>query len=157
MSESVSERIARHEGFRSHVYQDSKGFLSIGYGTTVGRIVRLDPKDKPLPGPTPGLIFRAEGVGITQPQARTMLWDRVADIRINLSKRANWWDHSKIRRDVLVEMAYQLGVKGCLNFKLMWAALDVSKYENAAAEMLAARCEEAAICAGREFWVNRFL
>ena len=133
MSESVSERIARHEGFRSHVYQDAKGFLSIGYGTTVGRVGFM-PGDSPR-----ALMFRDEGVGITQSQARGMVWERVTIIRGQLSNESGWWDHSKIRRDVLVEMAYQLGVKGCLNFQLMWAALDVSKYETAAAEMLDSR------------------
>ena len=136
MTESVSERIARHEGFRSHVYQDAKGFLSIGYGTTVGRIVRSGPKNRPLPSPTAGLIFLPEGVGITQSQARGMVWERVTIIRGQLSNESGWWDHSKIRRDVLVEMAYQLGVKGCLNFKRMWLALEAEDYEIAAEEML---------------------
>ena len=40
------------------------------------------------------------------------------------------------RRDVLVEMVYQLGAKGVLKFKRMLAALEAGDYETAADEML---------------------
>lgn len=143
MSKSVSERIARHEGFRSHVYLDSKGFLSIGYGTTVGRIVRSGPKNRPLPSPTAGLIFLPEGVGVTEIQARGLLEDRIIRISFELSRKTrNLQDKSIIaglnleRKDVVIEMSYQLGVRGCLNFKRMWIALAKENYETAADEML---------------------
>ena len=128
---TLLDRIKKHEGFRSHAYLDSKGFLSIGYGTTVGRVYVADAPVKP--GDLP-LSFQAEGVGITKQQAEWLLQDRVAGIRTEL------WDRCKAFRDatgvfvgdlfeledrsamhhendisdVLIEMAYQLGVDGLL-------------------------------------------
>ncbi len=88
------------------------------------------------------LDFQPKGVGLTKEQARGLVKDRVAAIRQQLGAKPvtalPWWDHSKVRRDVLVEMAYQLGIGGCLNFKRMWIALRLPTpdYETAAAEML---------------------
>ncbi len=109
MTKTVIDSIIGHEGFRSHVYLDSQGYLSLGYGTTVGRLAFL-PDDRYE-------LFRDEGVGVTRSQARGLVKDRVSAIRGRLAGARGWWSFSKIRRDVLVEMAYQLGIGGTLNFK----------------------------------------
>ncbi len=144
MTKNVIDSIIRHEGFRSHVYLDSQGFLSLGYGTTVGRITVIE-NGEPVPltldrAVDLELAFHQEGVGTTKTRARTAVKDRVAGIRRELSTRnGNWWNHSKVRRDVLVEMQYQLGFSGLSRFVLMWAALDNKDYETAADEMLDSR------------------
>ena len=128
---SVIDSIVGHEGFRSHVYLDAQGFLSLGHGTTVGRISGDS---------IYSLAFHSDGVGITKAQARGLVKDRVSQIRERLARLVDeWWGLSKERRDVLVEMAYQLGVNGLMNFKRMFLALAERDYERAAAEMLDSR------------------
>ena len=137
MSESLIDRICRHEGFSSHVYLDAKGYLSIGYGTTVGKVSR---EIEHLLRSHPEWL-QPKGVGTNKTRARTAVEDRLADIRTVLFERQDWWDHGRARRDVLVEMSYQLGVRGCINFKRMWIALHLPTpdYETAADEMLDSR------------------
>ena len=154
VSDNLVNRVAANEGFRSFVYRDAPfrstvvdpmaSYLSIGYGLTVGVFTR------PFDGE-----FLSEGVGLTEPQARRLLKDHLNtleddlrsgersenDIDRNLvwsdgyegdEKRAN-------RGEVLVEMAYQMGVGGLFKFKRMWAALAVGAYSGAAHEMLDSR------------------
>jgi len=134
MVETLIERIARHEGFSSYVYLDSQGYLSLGYGTTVGRVGFM-PGDSPR-----ALVFHKQGVGLTRAQAQRLLEDRIKQIRHELEKKIiRLGDLSLVRRGVLLEMAYQLGVAGVLKFKRMWAALAKQDYETAAIEMLDSR------------------
>ena len=134
MAESVVDRIIRHEGFSSHVYLDSKGYLSLGYGTTVGKVSK---EIEELLRVNPGWL-QPKGVGTNKARARTAVRDRVGDIRTELDVQKGEVFNLllRIEKDVLVEMAYQLGVRGCLNFKLMWKALEKEDYEIAADEML---------------------
>ncbi len=145
VSNNLVNRVAAHEGFRQHAYLDSKNFISVGYGLTIGRI-DLDVTNGDL---------LSEGVGLTEAQARRLLEDHLNtledalrtgdrsenDIYRNLVwsdgfegdvKRAN-------RGEVLVEMAYQIGAGGLFKFKKMWAALAVGAYSGAAHEMLDSR------------------
>lgn len=91
-------------------YEDSLGIPTIGYGTK-------------LP--------------LTEAEAETIL-----AIRLN-QKISHLLDAKPIvlrlpqdKQEVLFEMAYQLGVNGLLNFKMMWLALESFDYKVAAAEML---------------------
>jgi len=133
MTENVIDRIIRHEGFRSHVYLDSKGFLSLGYGTTVGKVsASVEKLIRDFPSQ-----LQARGVGTNKALARLAVQDRVGAVRSELEdERSVFVSLSHVRCDVLVEMAYQLGVNGCLNFKLMWIALGNDDYEAASDEML---------------------
>lgn len=122
MAETLIDRIVRHEGFRSHVYQDAKGYLSIGHGQTVGRIELSNGR----------VHLKDEGLGITKRQARKLLLDRLEEISIALCVIPGYaW-----RGGVLIEMAYQLGVAGLMKFKRMWAALELGRFDRAADEML---------------------
>jgi lysozyme len=43
---------------------------------------------------------------------------------------------NKIRREVLIEMVYNLGFSGVMKFKKMWAAIEVNDFEEAGIQML---------------------
>ena len=133
MTELTIDRIIRHEGYSSHVYLDSKGYLSIGYGTTVGKVAASVEK---LIRDFPGQLH-SKGVGLTKQQARGLVEDRLSKIEIELLKAQPVLAKLDFARDgVVIEMAYQLGVAGLLKFKRMWAALGSEDYELAADEML---------------------
>ena len=103
------EQLKRHEGFRSHIYQCTGGCNTIGYGTN------LD-------------------AGITQDQAEDMLKRAVNDISLKLDPYIRTYP-SNVQK-CLINMGYNLGVTGVLNFKKMFAALDAGDYARAADEAL---------------------
>ena len=77
--------------------------------------------------------------GITEEMAMHWLKKK---IRITKRKLANfeWYtSQSEIRRRVLIDMAFNLGVSGLLSFQNMIGALEVGNYQVAAEEMLDSR------------------
>ena len=64
-----------------------------------------------------------------------MLTRRVIKISEQLSNLDFWYDLTPERRSVLINMAYNLGVNGLINFKKMIAALKIGDYEKASVEM----------------------
>ena len=104
------EMIKKHEGFRGMPYNDSLGFLTIGYGTK-------------LP--------------LTEEEAELLLKHRLDEKVIELSEKEPFYlELPETAQKVIANMAYQMGVGGVLKFKKMWAALKNRNYKKAADEML---------------------
>ena len=85
--------------------------------------------------------------GMTEQEARQLFrfdWNEKRDAIENLLAEIGRGDLGDVRRGVLVEMAFQMGVAGCRGFALMWKALGRRDYGAAAAEML-----------DSEWWRNR--
>ena len=100
------------EGFRSKPYRDTRGFLTVGHG------LNLD-------------------AGITEYESSMILEYRVQNITEALKKQITFWNKLSVeRQNVLINMAYNLGVKGLINFKKMLIFLSKSDYINAAKEGL---------------------
>ena len=109
---SVIDDIKRHEGFRSKPYKDTEGHLTIGYG------LNLD-------------------AGITEEEAQMILEHRVRKIEFDLISRLPYWNRLfTTRRDVLINMAYNLGVEGLMKFKVTLSMIEAGIYEEAAKQML---------------------
>ncbi|WP_022949530.1 glycoside hydrolase family protein [Methylohalobius crimeensis] len=105
-------QLKRHEGLRLRPYRDTVGKLTIGFGRNL------------------------EDRGITEDEAKILLVNDVCRLRGELSE-IDWWRAlNDVRRDVIVNMAYNLGVSGVLGFERMIAALRAKDYELAAIEML---------------------
>ncbi|MGE4501966.1 MAG: hypothetical protein AB7D03_03750 [Thiomicrospira sp.] len=109
---SVIESIVKHEGFRS----------------------------KPYPDPIRGWDVPTFGHGlttITEDESRRLVENRVSDIMRQLDMRLPFYRNlPNTAQDVLIEMAYQMGVDGLLEFKNTLAALADARYRTASAEML---------------------
>ena len=125
MTETLLERVLRHEGFESKPYKDSRGVLTIGHGLTF----------------------------LTEIESGIIVENRLDHIGGRLLKMHPWI--SRIERTILEvtsEMVFQLGWEGCHRFKKMWAALEDKNYGLAANEMIDSewhkqtknRCEELA-------------
>lgn len=123
MKSELVRQLRGDEGERRHVYVDSLGFYTIG----VGRLV-----DKRKPGS--GL----------RPDEIAYLLNNDVDDRINaLGKRLPWiQDLDDARKGVLLNMAFQMGVDGLVDFVRTLALVKGGKYENAAAAMLESRWAE---------------
>ena len=115
----IYEQLELHEGFESKVYPDSKGILTIGIGRNL--------QDK----------------GITKAEAKMMLVNDVNEVVGQLSQYAWYVSLDPIRQKVLIDMAFNLGIKGLLKFRKMIKAIEERDYVRAAAEMKDSRwCAE---------------
>ena len=113
MTEVLRDRIARHEGFRGRPYKDSLGFITIGFGRC------LDTK------------------GISQDEGLYLLDDDIGDATREVLGALPWVEQmDEVRRGVLIEMCFQLGLDGLMQFKHMLAAAQQSIWDRAADEML---------------------
>jgi lysozyme len=122
------EQLKRHEGFREHVYKDTMGFDTIGYGYSLSH--------NPLKLTSNELnIYRREG--IKQSVAEYILKRCIDEFRKTLLvKIEGFADLDGVRQDCLVNMAFNLGVSGLLKFKKMLIAIKRDEYKLAATEML---------------------
>ena len=112
----LKEDIIRDEGCQLKPYKDSVGKLTIGVGRNL------------------------DDVGITFNEAMMML-DRdmaVAEMELRRAKPALMTNDSlsSERKDVLIQMAFNMGISKLLLFHKMWEALEVHNYDHAADEML---------------------
>ena len=115
----IEDVLEREEGCRLSAYQDQYGWWTIGFGT---------------------LIDGRKGGGISRAAALFMLREKVAEIEGALDRRLSWWRGlDETRREVLLSMAYQLGVSGLLGFGNTLASVALGNYGQAADEMLASR------------------
>jgi len=104
------EQIKQDEGFRGMPYKDPKGNLTIGFGTL-------------LP--------------ITKQEAEYLLVNRLTVIINEMKQKCLVYDKlPQQAKEVLNNMAYNLGVPKLCGFKKMWRALEDGNYQAAAAEML---------------------
>lgn len=99
-----------------HAYTDSLGFTTIG----VGR-----------------LIDKRKGGGISHDESMYLLDNDIRRVYAELTTALPWVQHQNdARQNALLNMAFQLGTEGLLEFKLTLAYIQGGHYEMAAQEML---------------------
>ena len=130
--EALKEQLILHEGLELKPYKCTADKWTIG----VGRNLEANPlsEDESLE------VLQERG--ITEEMAMHWLERK---IRVTKRKLANfeWYtSQSEIRRRVLIDMAFNLGVSGLLTFQNMIGALEVGNYEVAAEEMLDSKWAE---------------
>ena len=115
----LRKEIKSDEGVVLHGYQDHLGYLTIG----VGR-----------------LIDKRKGGGISEFEADFLLDNDLNKIIGLLDFKLPWiMALSDARQRALINMAFQLGVNGLLNFKTMLTALKEGRYEDAAKAAMASK------------------
>jgi lysozyme len=112
----VTNRLVIDEGEVLHEYKDHLGYSTIGVGI---------------------LIDARKGGGITQEESRYLLRNRIASKTAECAAKFDWFSKiDSVRRQVIVCMAFQLGVNGVAAFRKMCAALSICDYITASIEML---------------------
>lgn len=110
---NIQKQLERDEGFRQFPYRDTMGIPTVGIGRNL------------------------EHVGISKKEAIFLLQNDVARLIAGLRNVFPWFDYlSEVRKGVLINMAFNMGVSRLLGFKKMLNALESSDYEQAAKEML---------------------
>jgi lysozyme len=94
---------------------DTAGKLTIGYGTNL------------------------HSLHVTEEEAEYLMRRRLDENEARLQRIPEFRALDKVRKDVLREAAYQLGVTGLAAFRRMWAAIGVGDFMRAAMEMLDSR------------------
>lgn len=93
--------IKKHEGSRLRPYVDTTGNLTIGVGRN------LDAK------------------GISEDEQELMLTNDISDTIAGLTRNCEWFHGlDPVRRDAIVDMAFNLGIRGEMEFKQMIGAIE---------------------------------
>lgn len=105
--------LVKHEGLKTQPYTDQTGHITIGIGRNLS--VR----------------------GITETEAFTMLDDDMMYFTDKLATTFSWFSSLDENRQVaLIDMAFNLGLNGLLEFKNMLAAIEKQDYQLAAICMM---------------------
>ena len=110
---TLREQLIRDEGVRRFVYKDSHGILTIGCGRNL------------------------EHNGLSADEIDYLLDNDIAHVGTQLSIALPWTDAlDETRRGVLLNLAFNMGLRGLLTFRKMLAAFEVGDWEGAAEELL---------------------
>lgn len=113
--QKLIQQIIDHEDIIPYAYQDTKGYWTIGCGRLI---------DHRLKG------------GLTDEECRYLLNNDIVSKRKELASCAWYNIQDEVRRGVILELAFNMGVPRLLTFQKMIAALKVFDYKKAAAEMI---------------------
>lgn len=117
MRNELTRQLKGDEDVRPHVYKDHLGYLTIG----VGRLVDA----------------RKPGSGLRPSEIAFMLNNDIDDRIEQLTRRLPWFqDLDDVRKAVLLNMSFQMGVDGLLGFKNTLKLVEQGNYESAAENML---------------------
>jgi len=112
---TITEQLKRDEGRKPKPYQDTQAVWTVGYGHNL----------------TTGALSED---AMTQ-----ILQDDIQAVETSCLALPIWQRLSEPRKGVLLNMAFNLGFAGLMNFRRMYVALEAGDYERAAAEMLDSR------------------
>ena len=120
--------LKRHEGYVSHVYKCPAGKDTIGYGYNLeDNPLKLSDKD----------LQRLRHSGTNPIEAEYYLKLVCNRFESKLTEKLSWFDKLDSNTQfVLVNMAYNLGVAGLLEFKKTLSLIEKGNYAQASVEML---------------------
>ena len=112
-NERLFNRIKVHEGFRNKVYKCTEGFDTIGFG------------------------FAIKDLELDEDIAEQILMDKLDKLTHKIQDKFPWVEMAPDTvGEVLVEMAYQMGVSGVSKFKRTLKYMEHHNWTRAAEEML---------------------
>ena len=109
-------RITAHEGTSPCVYNDTLGYATISIGRCVDK--------------------RINGAGLSPDEMQLLLTNDIQKAKADLLPYTWYQLQDEIRRGVLIELVFNMGLTHLLGFKNMLEALKVLDYEEAAKELL---------------------
>lgn len=111
--QDIVEDIKKHEGFRSKVYECTEGYDTIGYG------------------------FAIKDLTMDEDVATLILMKKLHTLLQRITVAFPWFkDVDETAKKVVINMCYQLGIRGFSKFKKTIYYLETEQYEEASIEML---------------------
>ncbi len=130
---NLEDFIEPQEGFRSHLYLDSNGIWTIGWGRNM-EDVGLSSEEKAYLGVPPRDI---KVTGITEEEGKYMLGHDIQRTITGCCHAFDWFESlDNIRKAVVVDMAFNMGIQGFKKFKETIIYISTGRWEEAAREML---------------------
>jgi lysozyme len=105
------EQLKRHEGFRANIYKDIVGVNTRGYGENLE-------------------------IPVSEKKAEAILIFDVNECIKQVMKHEWFTELNDIRQNVIINMVYNIGLQGLLQFKKMIQAIQDEDFEKASKEML---------------------
>jgi lysozyme len=113
--ELLRQSLIKHEGVSNTAYQDSVGYWTIGVGRN---------------------IDKRSNVGLSDEEILYLLDNDIKRVQAELDKELPWWSKlDDVRKRVLAEMSFNLGLPRLLMFHNMLGAMMNGNFEAAADEM----------------------
>ena len=110
---NITDLLIKHEGLRLKPYRDTVGKLTIGVGRNL------------------------DDVGITREEALYLLGNDIFRVKAGLYDAFLWSINlDAVRKDVVINMVFNLGLGRFKRFKRMIAAIERQDWDGAAKEML---------------------
>ncbi len=132
------KQIMLDEGFRSRVYKDTEDYRTIGYGFNLDEKSNRKVLKKYLGNKYDYDKLKHKQQGITREDAEILLRGIVADRKRELKREfgASWNKFNAETKNILTNMAYQLGMTRFRGFGKMIRALKKEDYKTGVKEML---------------------
>lgn len=109
----LQKQLVAFEGLRLLPYECTAGKITIGVGRNI------------------------EDIGITEEEAMILLDNDIERVRGELDRAIPWWQGlTETRRNVLIDMCFNLGISRLMQFKKALSAIEAGDYELGATEML---------------------
>ncbi len=137
---SIEDQLILHEGLRLKPYKCPAGKWTVGVGRNLeAKGLTKEEKERIL---GVGGLSKLEVIdvllerGISENEALFLLRNDIAEVTAQL-ERFDWFRAlGPVRRKVLIDMCFNLGMAGLLGFQKMIEALKRADYERAADEMV---------------------
>ena len=113
---TLGQQLELEEGRRRYAYQDSLGYWTVG----VGRCIDA----------------RVPGTGLADDEIAYLLKNDIARAMTDAYTIPAFRALSDVRRDVIVDMTFNVGLPGVRKFRRMWAAIEAQQWDKAGAEIL---------------------
>lgn len=115
----LHDTLKRHEGVRSHAYECSAGYTTIGVGRN---------------------IDANGGLGLSDDEVSYLLSNDIARCVAELDKAFPWYSGlDQVRQEAMINLCFNLGMTRLLKFQNALAAMADADYEKAASEFLDSR------------------
>lgn len=128
-----------HEGLRLNVYRCPAGYQTIGVGRNLDAVSLSRDEQLRVLGrsglPSREITALLKLRGITKDEAMFLLGNDVDQCVSDLEPFMWYQALDPVRQKVLIDMRFNLGLKGLLKFRNMVAALKVEDYKEAARQM----------------------
>lgn len=126
MIDALRAQLKRHEGFSAKVYKDTLGVRTVGYGRNLDQrgLSRSE------------VIMILERTGVTKQEAEVLLNNDIAQALRDCEAHLLWWNIlDEVRKLVIADMAFNLGISRLMGFSRMLTACAKHDWTTAAAEM----------------------
>jgi lysozyme len=128
MNQKLIEQLKKHEGFRARVYKCTAGRNTIGYG------YNLDANPLNL---TDFELKQFVDSGVQERVAEWLLIRMIDKCTGELVSHISWFESlDEVRQSVLINMAFNLGITGLMQFKTTLAMVKAGDYDLASKAML---------------------